>query len=77
MIGAAAAGMVAALSALEARQEVLVLDRDRVPSGSTALSVRLIPAASSRFQRAAWIEDDAGLFAADIQRKAQNETTPR
>ena len=76
VIGAGAAGMVAALSALEAGQEVLVLERDRVPSGSTALSAGLIPAAGTRFQREAGIEDEPDLFAADIQRKAHGENDP-
>ncbi|MGY6411089.1 MAG: FAD-dependent oxidoreductase [Alkalilacustris sp.] len=76
VIGAGAAGMVAALSALEAGQEVLVLERDRVPAGSTALSAGLIPAAGTRFQRDAGIEDDPDHFAADIQRKAHGENDP-
>ena len=75
IIGAGAAGLVAALSAQEAGQEVLVLERDAVPSGSTALSAGLIPAAGTRFQATAGIDDDPACFAADIQNKAeaQNE----
>jgi fumarate reductase flavoprotein subunit len=73
IVGAGAAGLVAALAAREAGQEVLVLERDAVPAGSTALSAGLIPAAGTRFQRAAGIEDDAARFAADIQRKAKEE----
>ena len=76
IIGAGAAGLVAALAATEAGQEVLVLERDAVPSGSTALSAGLIPAAGTRFQRAAEIDDDPALFAADIQRKAHGENDP-
>ena len=76
VIGAGAAGLVAALAAVEAGQEVLVLERDAVPSGSTALSAGLIPAAGTRFQRDAGIDDDPALFAADIQRKAHGENDP-
>lgn len=76
IIGAGAAGLVAALAAVEAGQEVLVLERDAVPSGSTALSAGLIPAAGTRFQRDAGIDDDPALFAADIQRKAHGENDP-
>lgn len=76
IVGAGAAGLVAALSAVEAGQEVLVLERDRVPSGSTALSAGLIPAPGTRFQSAIGIEDDAELFAGDIQRKAHDENDP-
>ncbi|MCC6008920.1 MAG: FAD-dependent oxidoreductase [Rhodobacteraceae bacterium] len=76
IIGAGAAGLVAALSAVEAGEEVLVLERDRLPSGSTALSAGLIPAAGTRFQSELGIEDDAELFAGDIQRKAHDENDP-
>ena len=76
IIGAGACGMVAALAAREAGQSVLVLERDPVPTGSTALSAGLIPAAGTHLQRAAGIQDDPGIFAADIQRKAHGENDP-
>jgi fumarate reductase flavoprotein subunit len=76
IIGAGAAGLVAAISAAEAGQEVLVLERDALPAGSTALSAGLIPAAGTRYQRAAGIDDDPDRFAADIQRKAAGENDP-
>lgn len=76
IIGAGAAGLIAALAAHEAGQSVLVLERDAVPSGSTALSAGLIPAAGTAQQRAAGIEDDPERFAADIQRKAHDENDP-
>ncbi|MDQ2092939.1 FAD-dependent oxidoreductase [Rhodalgimonas zhirmunskyi] len=73
IIGAGACGLVAALSAHEAGQEVLVIEADAVPAGSTALSAGLIPAAGTALQRAAGIEDSAEIFAADIQAKAHGE----
>lgn len=76
IIGAGACGMVAALAAQESGQEVLVIEADSLPRGSTALSAGLIPAADTRFQRVAGITDNAALFAADIQRKAHNENDP-
>ncbi|MFN3938078.1 MAG: FAD-dependent oxidoreductase [Gemmobacter sp.] len=76
IVGAGAAGLTAALAAAEAGQEVLVLERDPVPSGSTALSAGLIPAAGSRWQAAAGIDDDPARLAADIQRKAKGENDP-
>lgn len=76
IIGAGACGMVAALAAREAGQEVLVIEADPLPRGSTALSAGLIPAAGTSFQAEAGIEDDAALFAADIQRKAHDENDP-
>ena len=76
IVGAGAAGLTAALAAAEAGQAVLVLERDPVPAGSTALSAGLIPAAGTRWQAAAGIDDDPALFVADIQKKASGENDP-
>jgi flavocytochrome c len=73
IIGAGAAGLCAALSAHQAGVDVVVLERDSVPRGSTALSAGLIPAAGTRFQKALGIDDSVRLFASDIQRKAHGE----
>lgn len=73
IIGAGAAGLCAALAAKEAGVEPVVVERDPVPAGSTALSAGLIPAAGTRFQRAKGIADSPQLLAADIQRKAHGE----
>ncbi len=73
VIGAGAGGLIAALRARQAGAEVLVLERDAVPRGSTALSAGLIPAAGTRFQRAAGITDTQEDFAADILSKAHGE----
>jgi fumarate reductase flavoprotein subunit len=71
IIGAGAAGLTAALAAREIGADVLVLERDAVAHGSTALSSGLIPAAGTTFQKARGIEDCPARFAADIQRKAK------
>lgn len=76
IIGAGAAGLCAALAANEAGVDAVLIERDAVPSGSTALSAGLIPAAGTRFQRAKGIADDPRLFAADLQRKAHGEADP-
>jgi len=73
IIGAGAAGLTAALAAHEAGVEPVLIERDAVPSGSTALSAGLIPAAGTRFQRQKGVEDTAKLFAEDITRKSHNE----
>ena len=44
-----------------------------MPTGSTALSAGLIPAAGTRFQRERGIEDSAKRFAEDISRKSHGE----
>ncbi len=76
IIGAGAAGLVAALAAREAGAEVLVLERDALPRGSTALSAGLIPAAGTRWQSEAGIADDPERFARDIMTKAKGEPDP-
>jgi len=77
IVGAGAAGLCAALSAREAGVEVVVLERDPLPRGSTALSAGLIPAAGTRFQKALGYTDSPELFAADIRRKAHGEVDPK
>ena len=73
IIGAGACGLVAALAAHEHGQSVLVVEREVIPRGSTALSAGLIPAAGTKFQYEAGITDSPEIFAADIQHKAKNE----
>ncbi len=76
VVGGGAAGLCAALAAHEAGVDVVILERDPLPRGSTALSAGLIPAAGTRFQVAGGITDSAELFAGDIQRKAHGEADP-
>ncbi len=76
IIGAGAGGLVAALAAQERGEDVLVIEADAVPSGSTALSAGLIPAAGTRMQAEAGIEDSPAVFARDIQNKAHDENDP-
>ncbi len=76
IIGAGAAGLVAALAARARGAEVLVVERDPVPRGSTSLSAGLIPAAGTSWQRALGESDSPALFAADIMRKAHDAPDP-
>ncbi len=73
IVGAGACGLVAALAARDAGAEVLVLERDASPTGSTALSSGFVPAAPTRFQRG---NDSAERMAADIQKKNHGEADP-
>lgn len=77
VIGSGACGLTAALTASEAGAEVMVLERDARPRGSTALSTGLIPAAGTQLQKAAGIEDSPELLARDILKKAQQQTDPQ
>jgi fumarate reductase flavoprotein subunit len=69
IVGAGACGLTAAIALRDAGVECLLLERDAVPSGSTALSSGFIPAAGTRVQRAQGIADSAGQFAQDIRDK--------
>ncbi len=50
--------------------------RHRYSANACLCINKRIPAAGTRFQTAAGIEDDPALFAADIQKKAQGENDP-
>jgi fumarate reductase flavoprotein subunit len=76
VIGAGACGLTAALAAHDAGAEVLVLERDPSPSGSTAMSSGMIPAAGTKLQAARGVADSVALMAADIQKKAHGENDP-
>lgn len=76
VIGAGACGLTAALAAHGDGWEVLILERDEHPAGSTSLSAGLIPAACTRFQREKGIEDSVELFASDLTAKAKGQSDP-
>ena len=74
IIGAGACGMTAALTVADAGVEVLVLERDSVPQGSTALSSGMIPACETHIQKAQGVEDTVDAMTTDILSKAHNAT---
>lgn len=76
VIGAGACGAVAALAVRDQGLDVLMLERDAVPSGSTALSGGFVPGAGTRVQQARAIDDDAERFAADIAARARGRADP-
>jgi fumarate reductase flavoprotein subunit len=69
--------MTAGLALGRAGIESLILERDRVASGSTALSSGFVPAAGTRAQtRQSIVDDSATLFAEDVQKKARGTADP-
>ncbi len=76
VVGAGACGLTAALAARDAGAEVLVLERDALPQGSTALSAGMIPACGTKAQAAQGVADSAAVMAADIMAKAQGQADP-
>ncbi len=73
IVGAGACGLMAALRLRDLGIECLLMERDASPTGSTALSSGLIPAAGTRLQKSLGIEDSLPQFAQDIQAKAHGE----
>jgi fumarate reductase flavoprotein subunit len=76
VVGAGACGLTAALAARDAGAEVLVLERDRAPSGSTSLSSGFVPAAGTRFQRSAGVADSPEKMFLEVQKKNAGEADP-
>lgn len=77
IVGGGACGLTAALMLSDAGVDCVVLERDALPSGSTALSSGFIPAPGTRTQRAHGVlGDSAERFAADIQAKAHGRAAP-
>lgn len=77
IVGAGACGLTAALAAREAgAEEVVVLEREATPFGSTSMSAGLIPASGTRFQRERGVEDSAEQQAADILAKGNGQADP-
>ncbi len=76
VIGAGACGCSAALAARERGADVLMIERDEPPTGSTSLSGGQIPAAGTRLQKAAGIADTPEDFAGEILEKARHRTDP-
>ena len=76
IVGAGACGICAALTAKENGVEPILLERDETPSGSSALSTCLIPAAGTKLQREDGVEDSIVQFAADLIAKAKEQSDP-
>ncbi|ASJ73942.1 FAD-dependent oxidoreductase [Granulosicoccus antarcticus] len=76
IIGGGACGLVAGLAALSEGIEAVVLERDETPRGSTFMSSGFVPAAGTRFQKAANVIDSAALMSADILAKNHDEADP-
>jgi len=76
IIGAGACGLTAALAARDRDVEVLVLERDKRPWGSTSMSLGAVCGVATREQRAQGIDDSVDLFVADVMAKTEGEADP-
>ena len=66
VIGAGACGVAAAIAAHDRDMSVALVEKLDRPGGNSALSTGSVPAAGSRFQREAGIDDDADRFFRDL-----------
>lgn len=70
VVGAGGCGLTAAIAAAEAGASVAVLEKGDRAAGNTFVSTGSIPAAGTRYQKAADVEDDPDRMAADLLRQA-------
>jgi fumarate reductase flavoprotein subunit len=68
VIGAGACGLAAAIAAHDAGAGVAVIEKLDRPGGNSSLSTGSVPAAGTRFQRAAGIADSPERFIDDLMR---------
>jgi fumarate reductase flavoprotein subunit len=77
VVGAGACGMIAAVAAAQnGARSVMILEKEPEAGGNTALSQGMIPAAGSRVQKEAGIDDDPERMAADILAKNHHQGDP-
>ncbi|MGQ3045601.1 MAG: FAD-dependent oxidoreductase [Niveispirillum sp.] len=72
--GGGAAGAVAALAARDAGADVLLIEQDAVPFGTTSMSQGLLCAAGTAAQKRLGIHDDGDILYADIMAKTRART---
>src|ERR1043165_8305277 len=69
VIGAGACGLAAAIAAHDCGANVAIIEKLDRPGGNSALSTGSVPAAGTRFQREAGIDDSTERFVEDLIRK--------
>lgn len=77
VIGAGACGLTAALAARDQSADVIVLERDKRPWGSTSMSLGAICAVGSDEQRRHGVHDSADAFVTDVMAKTDGEADPQ
>jgi fumarate reductase flavoprotein subunit len=73
VVGAGACGLSAALGAADTGVEVVVLERDKTPLGTTAMSTGLIPACGTPEQAELGIDDGPARFVSDVKAKTKGQ----
>lgn len=76
VIGGGACGAAAALAASDAGAQVLLLERDAHPMGTTGMSMGVFIGAGTSHQARHGVADNAEVFYADIMAKTKGQTDP-
>jgi fumarate reductase flavoprotein subunit len=78
IVAGAGGGLVAALRGAQRGLDVLVVEASEyfLQSSNTAMSTAMVPAAGTRWQLEAGIDDSPDTFVADIMHKTHNEADP-
>jgi fumarate reductase flavoprotein subunit len=76
VVGGGGCGLSAALAARDGGAEVLVIERDDTPFGSTGMSTGLIPAAGMPEQAAHGVIDSPDIFFDDLMKKSKGRADP-
>lgn len=76
VIGAGACGLCAAIAAADAGLSTAIVEKTDRPGGNSALSTGSVPAAGSRFQKEAGIDDDAETYFRDLMNIAGETDDP-
>lgn len=76
VVGSGGCGLTAALAAAEGGVEVFVLEKQSRPWSNTARSYGMVPAAGTKYQRAAGIVETPQNFANDILAKNHHASDP-
>lgn len=76
ILGAGGCGLVAGLAAAEKGAEVFIVEKEKEAGGNTSLSQAMVPAAGSRVQIDAGIQDSVQSMTDDILKKNMNGSDP-
>lgn len=76
IIGCGGCGLIAGLAAAQLGAQVLIVEKEAAAGGNTSLSQGMFPAAASKFQQQAGIDDSPELMARDILEKNDHESDP-
>jgi fumarate reductase flavoprotein subunit len=74
VIGAGACGLAAAIAAHDAGAQVAIVEKLDRPGGNSSLSTGSVPAANSRFQREAGLQDSPEAMVRDLMEIAGGQT---